>query len=149
MGYLGQEPTEPRRPDQGPRTSSQFLQVGYRLQTQDSLKMKLQSMSNKSTDHNVEEISASKVQVYRQRMTIHKANDKDEKEQRRDCKAESQPYLTRQASSSCSCTKLAKLNSAPLNPVTDLQFLTLIYNIKRLHTIAEVPITSICGYVSG
>ena len=65
------------------------------------------------------------------------------------CKAESQPYLTRQASSSCSCTKLAKLNSAPLNPVTDLQFLTLIYNIKRLHTIAEVPINSNCGYVSG
>ena len=111
--------------------------------------MKLQSMSTKSTDDNVEEISANKFQVYRQRMTIHKANDKDEKEQRRDCKAESQPYLTRQASSSCSYTKLAKLNSAPLNPVTDLQFLTLIYNIKRLHTIAEVPITSICGYVSG
>ena len=89
------------------------------------------------------------VWVVKQRMTVYKANDKDEKEQRRDCKAESQPYLTRQASSSCSCTKLAKLNSAPLNPVTDLQFLTLIYNIKRLHTIAEVPINSICGYVSG
>ena len=27
----GQEPTEPRSPDQGPRTSSQFLQVVYRL----------------------------------------------------------------------------------------------------------------------
>ena len=62
MEYLGQEPTEPRRPDQGPRTSSQFLQVGYRLQTQDSLKMKLQSMSNKSIDDDVEEISANMIQ---------------------------------------------------------------------------------------
>ena len=33
----------------------------------------------KSTDDNVEEISANKFQVYGQRMTIHKANDKDEK----------------------------------------------------------------------
>ena len=36
--------------------------MGYRLQTQDSLKMKLQSMSNKSTDYNVEEISANMIQ---------------------------------------------------------------------------------------
>ena len=36
-------------------------------------------MSTKSTDDNVEEISANKFQVNRQRMTIHKANDKDEK----------------------------------------------------------------------
>ena len=105
IGILGDksQQQEPRRLDQGPRTSSQFLQVGYRLQTQDSLKMKLQSMSTKSTDDNLEEISADMFQDRQEvthLMTFLKRKGKDEKKKRGECKAVFQPNLARQTSSS-------------------------------------------------
>jgi len=81
-------------------------------------------------------------QVYRQRATHLKSDGgsgaKDEKEQRRECKAEL-PALTVAATALPRWTKQHRRKGLLLlNPVNYRQFLTLLQNVKRLSKIAEV-----------
>ena len=82
----GQEPSRPGFLDQDPRTSSQFLQEGFRSHL-DSKKP-----SSISIGGGLGKTFAKMSQVYRQRVThlqsAKGSGSKDEKEQRRKCKAE-------------------------------------------------------------
>ena len=78
----------PGFPHQDPRTSSQFLQEGLRLRSHSAPK----KPSSKSIGGSLGETFTIMSQVYRHRVTHLKSDEgsgaKDEKEQRRECKAE-------------------------------------------------------------
>jgi len=107
-----------------PRSRSQDVQsVPAGGDSQDSLKMMLQSKSTKCTDDDVEETSANMIQV-RHKVTHLKTpierKGKDEKKKRGECKAESQPKLVRRLRSSCQCTKSEeKLSFFSIQPTID------------------------------
>ena len=112
---------------------------------------------SKSSDGRLKEFLANKLQAYRQRVTHLKTKErigsKDERKQRWDCKAEF-PALTVAAAALPRQTKLhRKEGLLTLNPVSNRQFLTLLYIVERLSDIAEVlnkhTTTIHCSYVSG
>ena len=82
-------------------------------------------------------------QVYRQMVTHLKSDegsgDKDEKEQRRECKAEFTALIVAAAALPRWGQTTQRKGLLLLNPVTYRQFLTLLQDVKRLSKIAEVP----------
>ena len=134
----GQELREPRYLDQGPRTSSQFLQEEFRSHYFVSDEAKLKSIGG-----GLGETFAKMSQVYRQRVTHLKSDGgssaKDEKEQRLECKAEL-PASTVAATALPRWTiQHRRKGLLLLNPVTYRQFLTLFQDVMRLSKIAKVP----------
>ena len=134
---------------QGLRTSSQFLQGSFPT-IPSPKKLKLQSIGS-----DLGKTFAYVFQVYRQRVTHLKSDEgsgaKDEKEQRRECKAE---FPSSDCCGDCAPTfgqTTQKTGLLLLNPVTNRQFLTLLNYIKRLHIIAEVPdkLPNTINYVYG
>ena len=124
-----------------PRSRSQDVQsVPAGGDSQDSLKMMLQSKSTKCTDDDVEETSANMIQV-RHKVTHLKTpierKGKDEKKKRGECKAESQPKLVRRLRSSCQCTKSEeKLSFFSIQPTIGSLFTN--EGVKSFQTIAGV-----------
>ena len=149
----------PTCPNPVPRTSSQFLQEfsSYFGLIPHTLLHLQRSQVPASIGGSLVECLTNKFQAYRLRVTHLKMNKrigfKDESKQRRECKAEF-PALTVAAAALPRQTKLhRKEGLLTLNPVSNRQFLTLLYIVKRLSDIAEVlnkhAITIHCSYVSG
>ena len=149
----------PTCPNPVPRTSSQFLQEfsSYFGLIPHTLLHLQRSQVPAFIGGSLEEYLANKFQAYRQRVTHLKTKkrigSKDERKQRRECKAEF-PALTVAAAALPRQTKLhRKEGLLTLNPVSNRQFLTLLYIVKRLSDIAEVPnkcaTTIHYSYVSG
>ena len=136
---------------QGSRTSIQFLQelTSHISHSKEASGKVHQGLPGGS------EAFAIMLQVYRQRVT-HLASEegsgsKDEKEQRRECKAEF-PARNVAAAALPRLTKLHRFRGLLLlNPVTNRQFLTLLSDVSRLKIIAEVAnkVPSTIHYVKG
>jgi len=120
-----QESQEQRCEDtqlQGLRTSSQFLQVGLRSH---SVQFRRSRAQCPSAGQGLGETFANMLQVYRQRVTHLKTDEgsgaKDEKEQRRECKAESSALIVAAAALPRWAKYTLKKGLLLLNPATDRQ----------------------------
>ena len=132
----------PGFPHQDPRTFSQFLQEELRLRSHSAPK----KPSSESIGGGLGETFAKMSQVYRQRVTHLESDEgsgaKDEKEQRRECKAELPALTCGGCAPTFGQTTHKRKGLLLLNPATDRQFLTLLKDVKRLQKIAEVTNTT-------